>query len=56
LVDAAGEAVGAAAVVVGFGASAAFPGAAATLSFTFSLVGGGYVVQKWRPHFGHTQN
>jgi hypothetical protein len=50
------EVVGAAAVGVGFGASAVFDGAAPTLSFTFSLAGGGYVVQKCRPHFGHTQN
>ena len=24
--------------------------------FTLSRLGGGYVVQKWRPHFGQTQN
>jgi len=33
------EVVGAAAVGVGFGASAVFDGAAPTLSFTFSLAG-----------------
>jgi hypothetical protein len=25
-------------------------------AFGFSRFGGGYVDQKWRPHFGHTQN
>jgi hypothetical protein len=30
--------------------------AGAAAAAGFSLFGGGYVVQKCRPHFGHTQN
>jgi len=26
------------------------------VGLAFSRFGGGYVDQKWRPHFGHTQN
>src|SRR5262245_8084552 len=44
-------------VVVGVGACAGGPaGVAAAASLAFSLVGGGYVDQKCRPHFGQTQN
>jgi hypothetical protein len=30
--------------------------AGSAAGFAFSRFGGGYVVQKWRPHLGHTQN
>ena len=44
--------------VVVVGAFSAFPVACAggAAAAGFSRFGGGYVVQKWRPHVGHTQN
>jgi hypothetical protein len=43
-------------VVVGALAAVPVAGAAGAAAAGFSLFGGGYVVQKWRPHFGQTQN
>ena len=41
------------------GASLLVPGAGLACAAGFAAAagfGGGYVVQKWRPHFGHSQN
>jgi hypothetical protein len=38
------------------GAAGGAEAAGAAAGFGSSFFGGGYVDQKWRPHFGHTQN
>ena len=43
-------------VVVGAFAAVPVAGAGGAAAAGFSLFGGGYVDQKWRPHFGQTQN
>ena len=48
--------VGAFAAVPVAGAAGAAAGAGAAAAAGFSLAGGGYVDQKCRPQFGHTQN
>ena len=43
-------------VVVGALAAVPVAGTGGAAAAGFSLFGGGYVDQKWRPHFGQTQN
>jgi len=53
---ASGVAGGTAGATGGVAGAAGFAAAAGAGAAAFSLLGGGYVVQKCRWHFGHTQN